>query len=218
MPEKSTRSEKNSGAGEPGSAGVDAPSTAEPATPPAQPTPTEPPGVEAPGVELPGVEPQGVEADVFREALAHWASGVTVVTVRDPDDGKIYGTTVSSLVSVSATPPRIAFSLGPGAQVLPFLKPGRRFVVNILAEEQDELADRFTDPFPVGVPAFPPEGDPTIAGSHQRLICRVDGFVPVGPSRIVVGLVVGTQAGEGRRPLLYHQRGYRGLAEGVTDE
>lgn len=157
-------------------------------------------------------EPQGVHVDAFRHALSNWASGVTIVAVRDPDDGKIHGTTVSSLVSLSATPPRIAFSLGPGAQVLPFLKPKRRFVVNILAEEQEELANRFTDPFPVGVSAFPSEGDPTIAGAHQRLICRVDGFVPIGPARIVVGLVVAAQEGEGRQPLLYHQRGYRELA------
>jgi len=175
--------------------------------------PGEPRQGEGQSRSIPG-EPQGVHVDAFREALSHWASGVTVVTVRDPDDGRVYGTTVSSLVSVSATPPRIAFSLGPGAQVLPFLKPGRRFVVNILAQEQEELANRFTDPLPVGVPAFPPEGDPTIDGSHQRLICRVDGFVPVGPSRIVVGLVVDTEEGEGRRPLLYHERGYRTLSQG----
>lgn len=168
----------------------------------------------APTEPAPMPEVRGVDADAFREALAHWASGVTVVAVRDPDDGKVYGTTVSSLVSVSAMPPRIAFSLGPGAQVLPFLKPGRRFVVNILAEEQEELANRFTDPFPIGVKAFPLEGDPTIEGSHVRLLCRVDGFVPVGASRILVGLVVATEEGEGDRPLLYHRRDYRTLAGG----
>lgn len=173
-----------------------------------------PPGTPNPGERATPPEPQGVDADDFRDALAHWASGVTVVAVRDPDDGKVYGTTVSSLASVSAIPPRIAFSLGPGAQVLPFLKPGRRFVVNILAEGQDELANRFTDPFPVGVQAFPQEGDPTIEGSHARLLCRVDGFVPVGASRILVGLVVATEVGEGPRPLLYHQRDYRLLAGG----
>jgi len=158
--------------------------------------------------ETPGTDPER-----FKEALARWASGVAVVAVRDPDDGRIYATTVSSLGSVSARPPRIVFSLGPGAQVLPFLKEDRIFVVNILAASQDSLASRFTDSFPVGPSPFPQQGPPVIDGAHAVLACVVDRVVPVDNCRLVVGLVQKTGSANDSSPLLYYDRDYRELAD-----
>ncbi len=155
----------------------------------------------------------GEDPERFKETLARWASGVTVVAVRDPDDERIYATTVSSLGSISARPPRIVFSLGPGAQVLPFLKEDRHFVVNILAAGQESLASRFTDAFPVGPSPFPGEGPPEIAGSHAVLVCTVDGVVAVDNCRLVVGLVQEARAEHESQPLLYYDRDYRKLAE-----
>ncbi len=158
--------------------------------------------------EIPGTDPER-----FKEAMARWASGVTVVAVRDPDDDRIYATTVSSLGSLSARPPRIVFSLGPGAQVLPFLKQDRTFVVNILAADQESLASRFTDSFPVGPSPFPDQGSPTIAGAHAVLVCAVDRVVPVDNCRLVVGLVEATRVADDSSPLLYYARDYRELLD-----
>lgn len=152
-----------------------------------------------------------VPADEFREAMARWAAGVTVVAVRDEDDGRVYGTTVSSLASLSAEPPRIFFSLGAGAQVLPFLGEGAVFVVNILGADQRRLAQIFTDPLPVGPSPFPEQGAPVVAGAHAVLVCVVDRLVPVDPGRIVVGRVVDTRTGEPGSPLLRYMREYRTL-------
>lgn len=157
-------------------------------------------------------EGPGVEPDHFRNAMSRWASGVSVVAVRDADDGRVYATTVSALASISARPPRIAISLGAGAQAIPFLSEGRRFVVNILAREQSSLASRYADAFPVGPDPFPAEGDPAIEGAHARLTCEVERLIPVGSSRLVVGLVVETDGGGDTTPLLYHERGYSGLS------
>jgi len=158
-------------------------------------------------------EGPGVEGESFRGAMARWASGVSVVAVRDADDGRVYATTVSALASISARPPRIAISLGPGAQALPFLSEGGHFVVNILARDQSALASRYADAFPVGPDPFPAEGDPAIQGTHARLTCEVERLVPVGSSRLVVGLVVETDVGGGTSPLLYHERGYAELSD-----
>ena len=46
-----------------------------------------------------------VDAENFKNALAHWASGVTVVTT--VADGRPIGITASSLTSVSLQPPQI---------------------------------------------------------------------------------------------------------------
>jgi flavin reductase (NADH) len=161
-----------------------------------------------PDDDTPGEDPQR-----FKDALSRWASGVTVVAVRDPDDGRIYATTVSSLGSVSARPPRIVFSLGPGAQVVPFLKEGRRFAVNVLAAGQEALASRFTDAFPVGPSPFSDGDLPEIQGSHAVLDCIVDGIVNVESCRLVVGLVEEAQVGPDGTPLVYYDRTYRRLAD-----
>jgi flavin reductase (DIM6/NTAB) family NADH-FMN oxidoreductase RutF len=162
-----------------------------------------------------GTAAEGVSPDEFREAFSHWASGVTVVAARDPDDDRVYATTVSSLASVSAEPPIVSFALGPGAQVLPFLPEGRRFAVNVLAAGQDELATRFTDSFPVGTTPFAAEGEPMIEGSLLRLTCTVLGKVPVRSSRIIVARVDGADvAADEGEPLLYYRRDYRRLDGG----
>lgn len=152
-----------------------------------------------------------VEPDEFREAMARWASGVAVVAVRDPEDGRVYGTTVSSLGSLSAEPPRIFFSLGPGAQVLPFLPDGAVFVVNILGGGQRRLAQVFTDPYPVGPNPFPEVGAPVVADAHVALTCEVERLVDVEPGRLVIGGVIGTWVGAAGGPLLRYLRKYRTL-------
>lgn len=154
-----------------------------------------------------------ISGDDFREALARWASGVAVIAVRDPDDGRVYGTTASSISSLSAEPPRILFSLGPGAQILPFLEEETAFAVSVLGEDQRRLAQVFTDSFPVGLSPFPEEGLPAIADAHAVLECRVERLVEVAPSRLVVALVEGARLGKPGRPLVRYLREYRGLDE-----
>jgi flavin reductase (DIM6/NTAB) family NADH-FMN oxidoreductase RutF len=153
-----------------------------------------------------------VSPEAFRDALSHWASGVTVVAVRE-EDGTLHATTVSSFASVSAEPPRILISLGPGAQVLPFLDPGHRFVVNILSHSQTRLATIFADPFPVGPSPFPSEGDPVVAGSLAVLVCGVEGVIPVDGVRLVLGRVLETQLGVPEEPLVNYRREYRSVTE-----
>jgi len=154
-----------------------------------------------------------IEPDDFRGALSHWASTVTLVAVRD--DGHVHGTTVTSFAPVAADPPTILVSLGPGAQVLPFLDEGTDFVVNLLAREQRDLATRYADSFPVGPSPFPAEGPPVIDGGVVSLLCRVRSIVPAdGATRVVLARVMERIEGMGGAPLLYHRRGYVGLEDG----
>ena len=155
-----------------------------------------------------GEDGAGAEREeAFREALSRWASGVTVVAVRDED--RVHATTVSSFGSISARPPLILVSLGPGAQVLPFLKEGTRFGVSVLAAHQRRLASDFADSFPVGPPPFPREGPPVIPDAHATLVCSVHSVLPVESARIVVGLVEEARTAEPGDPLLYYHREYR---------
>ena len=148
----------------------------------------------------------------FKEAMARWATGVSIVAVRDPDDGRVHATTVGSVGGVSADPPRVIFSLGSGAQVLPFLREGRTLVVNILSARQRRLASVYTDPYPVGPSPFPEAGPPVIPGSHVIVTCRVERIIPVNGSHLILaGVAEARTSDDEAGPLIYYHRAYREL-------
>src|SRR5579862_829664 len=89
--------------------------------------------------------PTPAPAEDLAAALAHWASGVTVVTLADDRDD--IGTTVSAFCPVSLDPPMVLVSLMAGsypAEVLsrPSL-PAARFAVTLLSASQRVLAGQF---------------------------------------------------------------------------
>lgn len=148
-------------------------------------------------------------ADHFREAMSRWAATVTIFTVRDPDDGAVHATTVTSFAPVSADPPGVVVSLSPSAQALPFVDVGRQAGISLLAEGQAKLASTFADSYPVGSPPWPAEGAPLVEGAAAALACTVEAIHPtVGGARIVVCRVEGIELGDEVRPLLYWQRAY----------
>jgi flavin reductase (DIM6/NTAB) family NADH-FMN oxidoreductase RutF len=135
---------------------------------------------------------------------------VTLVAVRD--EKQVHATTVTSFFPVSAEPPLVAVSLGPGAQVLPWLDPGTRFAVSMLSADQGALATRYADSFPVGPSPFPTSGEPVAEGAVAALVCEVVDVHPVeGGARLVVARVTSTSPGTGERPLLRHRRRYATL-------
>jgi flavin reductase (DIM6/NTAB) family NADH-FMN oxidoreductase RutF len=147
----------------------------------------------------------------FREALARWASSVTIVAVRD--EARVHATTVTSFFPVSAEPPIVAVSLGAGAQALPWLDPGAGFAISILSDDQAALAVRYADSFPVGPSPFPASGDPVVEGALVALACEVIALHPTeGGARLVVARVTATHEGAGGGPLLRHQRRYVSVA------
>lgn len=164
-------------------------------------------------------EEEARSSEAFRATMARWASGVAVVAVREDDDaeadaadegssGPVHATTVSSFTSVSVRPPLVVVCLGAGAQVLPFLREGRLFVVNVLSAAQRRLATVFADSFPVGVSPFPETGAPRLREAHAHLVCSVEAIHEAGASRLVVGRVEEAAIGEGGEPLVRYGREY----------
>ncbi len=93
-----------------------------------------------------GAEPlsanAGVSPDGFRAVCGLFPSGVTVVT-RTLSSGRPYGMTVSSFTSVSLFPPMILVCIDRSAGFLDGLSAGAPFIVNVLSESQQHLAQRF---------------------------------------------------------------------------
>jgi flavin reductase (DIM6/NTAB) family NADH-FMN oxidoreductase RutF len=146
-----------------------------------------------------------MDEDGFKEVLAHWAATVTVVAIRD--EGRVYGTTATSFTPVAVDPPTVVISLGPNAQVRPFMDEGALFVVNVLDEDQGRWAEVYADPFPVGPSPFRADGPPVIETALGHMVCRVDRTVAApGAALLVIGTVETAEVRHGARPLLWYRR------------
>src|SRR3954469_12227111 len=83
-----------------------------------------------------------VDPAEFTAALGQYASGVCLLTVRDGIDD--VGTTVSSVMSVSASPPLVAVGLNAGGYPAEVLAEVGRCGLTLLAAEHAIVASRFS--------------------------------------------------------------------------
>ncbi|HJY60423.1 MAG TPA: flavin reductase family protein, partial [Streptosporangiaceae bacterium] len=83
-----------------------------------------------------------VSASEFRQAMGHFATGVTVVTSIG-DDGEPVGTTASAVTSVSLDPPLVLVCFDRASLTLQAIRSHGAFVVNVLAAPQKQLSANF---------------------------------------------------------------------------
>ena len=112
---------------------------------------------------------------------------------------------VTSQPMATVEPPLLLISLGPAAQILPFLAPGAACGVSFLAEDQARVAMVFADAFPVGEPPFVSEGEPLVAGALVQLACRVERTDEAAGQRLVTLRVVRAVVADGG-PLVRFER------------
>src|SRR2546425_7969373 len=89
----------------------------------------------------------GVDPAQFRQVLGRFATGVTVLTTRDPA-GRPIGMTASSVASVSLEPPLVLVSVDRNNDMYPALRAAQRFVLNVLAADQEAVSRRFAEDHP----------------------------------------------------------------------
>lgn len=156
-----------------------------------------------------------LDADQFRDIFRRHPAGVAVITLV-AEDGRPVGFTATSVISVSAEPPLIAFSINTSSSSWPALERAERVVINFLASEQREVSTRYSTS---GIDRFAhdgwhplPTGEPVISGAAGWIIGRVKSRVPAGGSRLVVVEAVAAWGAE-RQPLVYRDRSYHRLIE-----
>ncbi len=155
-----------------------------------------------------------IEPAQFRNALAQYATGVTVVTTLDCD-GSPRGFTANSFTSVSLDPPLVLVCVSRRVNSYPVLTQSGDFVVNILAQGQRALSQQFaskaSDKF-AGVAWTPSAtGAPILDGALAWLECRPWRRVTAGDHAVLIGEVIdlGSNPGE---PLAYFGSAYGTLA------
>jgi len=155
-------------------------------------------------------------ADEFKDALRHFPSGVTIVTLRAGD--QVHGLTVSAFASVSTEPPLIAVMIDHRHQAHSILEQeGAVFAVNVLGQDQKKLSDRFAwlkdgDRFAEGNWGAATTGAPVLADAVFWLDCTIFHRVPAGTHTIYIGQVRASHVPRPEEePLIYWNRDYRQL-------
>ncbi|WP_295999671.1 flavin reductase family protein [Rugamonas sp.] len=155
-----------------------------------------------------------VDSVHFRQALAQFATGVTVITTRLADGG-FRGLTASSFNSVSLTPPLVLWSLGSNANSMPIFSGNSHYVINVLSAEQGHLATRFAtrggDPWEGVEYELSRTGQPILKGVSAWFECHNRSRYPEGDHVIFVGEVELCEVSP-CPPLIFHGGQFRRLA------
>jgi flavin reductase (DIM6/NTAB) family NADH-FMN oxidoreductase RutF len=154
----------------------------------------------------------------FRHALGQFATGVTVITAaRGP--GEAYGMTANSFTSVSLDPFLTLVCVDQRSYLLPLLKQGRYFGVNVLKEHQEAVSVYFAQaeqtPETEGQLGirfrWTDGGVPLLEDTLAQIICRVVASYVAGDHTIFLGEVQSAELFPGE-PLLFFRSRYRQIA------
>jgi flavin reductase (DIM6/NTAB) family NADH-FMN oxidoreductase RutF/DNA-binding MarR family transcriptional regulator len=145
-----------------------------------------------------------VERDGFRRSLAEFATGVAVIATSA--GGERFGLTSNSFTSVSLEPPLVLWSIRRESKSFAAFAGCSHFAVNILADDQIELSQRFARSGPDkfrDLDCHAGEGDaPLFAGVAASFECVCNQTYDGGDHLILIGEVVRYSRYD-RQPLLF---------------
>lgn len=161
-------------------------------------------------LKQPEIQPQD-----YRDAMAKFAGAVHVITTDGPAGRR--GVTVIAACSVSDDPPIILVCLNRIKTENDCFADNGVFALNTLAEGHVEIGNAFSgltglsqhERFALSHWDTIASGAPTLTDALSVLDCRVVETKDMATHRIHFGRVVGVRIGEDKRPLMYHDRGYK---------
>jgi flavin reductase (DIM6/NTAB) family NADH-FMN oxidoreductase RutF len=155
-------------------------------------------------------QPPEFDSRHFRQALSQFATGVTVITTRLAD-GSFLGLTASSFNSVSLNPPLVLWSLAQTGSSLPVFSGNSHYVINVLAADQADLAERFsrrmTNRFEGVDFELSHTGLPILKGAAAWFECHNRSRYPEGDHVIFVGEVEHCDV-HAKQALVFHNGRY----------
>jgi flavin reductase (DIM6/NTAB) family NADH-FMN oxidoreductase RutF/DNA-binding MarR family transcriptional regulator len=155
-----------------------------------------------------------IEKDGFRRSLAEFATGVTVITTSVGDER--FGLTSNSFASVSLEPPLVLWSIRRESKSFAPFANCSHFTVNILADDQIELSQRFArsgpDKFGELDCRAGEGGTPLLAGVAASFECACNQTFDGGDHLVLIGEVVRYSRYD-RQPLLFVKGRYAVAAD-----
>ena len=156
-----------------------------------------------------------IDSKFFRHVMRKFATGVTVLTVRDGES--LHGMTANAFASVSLSPTLVLVCIEKGKTTHGFVSRAGNFAMNILSAEQERLARRFakqtvvpTDPFADIAYHSAATGAPIFEDCIAYVDCHVTAAHEAGDHTIFVGHVeaAGFGSAQEQAPLVWFNGDY----------
>jgi flavin reductase (DIM6/NTAB) family NADH-FMN oxidoreductase RutF len=149
--------------------------------------------------------------DELRTAMRRFPTGIVVATTRV--NGRRFGITVGSLVSLSLEPALVGISIGRDTQAHELLRESGGFAISVLAADQVSVAQHFARSVPPiaqweGVVAREGTRGPLLEGSLAWLECAVDAEHATGDHTFFVARVERFELGGSGPGLVYREGTY----------
>ncbi|WP_243639872.1 flavin reductase family protein [Streptacidiphilus pinicola] len=165
---------------------------------------------------------EAAENRQLRDALGHFATGITVITAAG-EDGQPVGFACQSFSSLSLDPPLICFNVARTSTSWPRIARAGAFCVNVLADDQGELCRSFAVSASTGADKFagvawqaaPATGSPRLEGALAWVDCTIHAVHTGGDHLIVLGRIreLAAPRGEQAGPLVFYRSNFRQLRE-----
>lgn len=152
----------------------------------------------------------------FRDAVASFPSGVTIVTTADVD-GRWWGFTATSFCSVSMDPPLVLTCLAASAECYQVFEAADSWAVHVIRTDHASLAMRFAtrgaDKFGDGSFRLDGNGLPVLDRASATLRCSSFAKYPGGDHLILVGRVEQASSDNTELPTVYFRRKFHVLPQ-----
>jgi flavin reductase (DIM6/NTAB) family NADH-FMN oxidoreductase RutF len=155
----------------------------------------------------------------FKQGMRSLVGAVTVVAVQG-HEGTAAGLTATAVCSLSADPPSLLVCVNRSASLAPALRDGAEFSVNVLADNQTDVAQAFggqlavrgTGRFIYGHWVRSEHDVPLLVGARVSFECVVAKVMDWGSHHIVIGQVAEVHLGPpGSRALVYGDGQYKSV-------
>lgn len=151
-------------------------------------------------------EAPAIAADMFRNVLSHYPTGVSIVTADVAGTGPV-GLVVGTFTSLSLEPALVSFMPAKSSSSWPKIQSAGSFCVNVLGANQGDLCKQFSarggDKF-AGVEWRPgATGSPILNGAMAWIDCRIEQVFDSGDHQIVVGRVVDLRVESDELPMTF---------------
>ena len=165
------------------------------------------------------VLPVSIDSKFFRRVMRKFATGVTLLTVRDGD--ALHGMTANAFASVSLSPTLVLVCIEKGNTTHAFVSRAGSFAMNILSADQATVAKRFakqvaapSDPFADLAYHAAATGAPVLDDCVAYIDCRVVAAHDAGDHTIFVAQVeqAGFGSAQDHSPLLWFNGEYETTA------
>lgn len=165
-------------------------------------------------MDKPGLDAATMNADSYRALMRHQAGAVTVIA--SGEAGHRAGLTATAVSSLSDSPPTLLVCVHKRAGAHAVITRSRAFSVNILASDQQAIAERFAGKqgiggdarFAVGEWSPLATGAPVLQGALASLDCVLHEEHAFTTHSIFIGRVVGGAFRSEADPLLYFRGDY----------